>query len=103
MTINPLHLNGLMQRSQDVSTLKQNQEQRPAIQQENIQVSFNRKSENTVKTVTNPEEKQDAKGHFDAKEEGKNKYFSNRKKNDKPEMKNQVREKTKTVGFDVTV
>ena len=58
MTINPLHLNGMMQRSQDVSTLKQNEEQRPVVQQENIQVSFSRKSENMVKTVTNPEEKQ---------------------------------------------
>ena len=102
MTINPLHLNGLMQRSQDVSAMKQNADHKPVVQQENIQVAFHRKTDSMVKTVVHPEDKANAQGHFDAKEEGKNKYFSNRKKQ-QPETKNQVKEKVKTVGFDVTI
>lgn len=103
MTINPLHLNGMMQRSQDVSTIKHNAEQRTIVQQENIQVSFERRTENIVKTVVESQHKENPEGHFDAKEEGKNKYFSNRKKNEKSELKDQVIEKRKSFGFDVTV
>ncbi len=103
MTINPVHLNGMMQRSQDVSAMKQNADQHPVVQQENIQIAFHRKTEGMVKTVTNPNQKQNSEGHFDAKEEGKNKYFSTRKKNEKTEQKNQVIEKNKKFGFDVTV
>jgi len=103
MTIKPVHFNGMMQRSQDVSNLKHNEEQRPIIQQENIQTSFERRTQNVVKTVTHSEEKQDANGHFDAKEEGRNKYFFNRKKGNKAESKDQVVKKNSTSGFDVTV
>lgn len=103
MTINPLHFNGMMQRSQDVSSVKQNEEQRPVMQQENIQTSFQRKMDDAVRTVVNPEKGQQANGHFDAKEEGKNKYFNTRKKDEKPKPKDQVTEKKQTYGFDVTV
>lgn len=103
MSIKPVHFNGMMQRSQDISTIKQNEDQRPVVQQQNIQANFERKTEGMVKTVKQSEQKQDANGHFDAKEEGKNKYFSNRKKQEKPVLKNQVVEKRPLGGFDVTV
>ncbi len=103
MTINPVHLNGTMQRSQDISTIRHNEEQKPVVQQENIQTTFQRRTESMVKTVTNPNQRNEANGHFDAKEEGKNKYFSTRKKNENPKLKNQVVEKKQTFGFDVTI
>ena len=103
MTINPVHLNGTMQRSQDVGAMRHKELQKPVVQQENIQTTFQRRTENMVKTVTNPNQKNGANGHFDAKEEGKNKYFSSRKKNENQKYKDQVTEKKQTFGFDVTI
>lgn len=103
MSIKPVHFNGMMQRSQDVSAVKHNEDQKPVIQQENIQTSFQKKTDGMVKTVTQPNKKQEAKGHFDAKEEGKNKYFSRKKQQSYNQPTDKVVEKNMSSGFDVMI
>ena len=40
MSIRPVEFHGIVQRSQDVSTLKQNEDNKPMLQQQNVQTQF---------------------------------------------------------------
>ena len=51
MSIRPVDFNGMIQRTQDVGNLKQNEDSRPAVQQQNIEIK-QEKQEATVKAGT---------------------------------------------------
>lgn len=38
MTVRPVHLNGMIQNTQDVSTIRHQENQRPAVEQQHIQI-----------------------------------------------------------------
>ena len=40
MSIRPVEFSGVVQRSQDMSTLKQNEDNKPMLQQQNVQTQF---------------------------------------------------------------
>ena len=67
MSIRPVEFHGVVQRSQDVSALKQNEDNRPMLQQQNVQTQF---AKETMRhnDSDNPEQK------FDAREKGSNEY-----------------------------
>ena len=103
MTIRSVDLNGMVQRSQDVSAVKQHEDNKPLFDQQLIGVTYEKKNIKEAHKVGHTEEKADAKGHFDAREEGHNKYQDNRKKKDDAMKGTKVSKKNTSSGFDVKI
>ena len=81
MTIRPVVLNGMIQRTDDIGQLKQHEDAKPAVDQQNIQMQVQRAEHQSQKQVNKAENSQLMDERFDAKEEGKGQYRDNRKKN----------------------
>ena len=93
MSIRPVEFSGVVQRSQDMSTLKQNEDNKPMLQQQNVH------QVNQANDSDNPEQK------FDAREKGNNEYENhrNQKKKKKEENSGKASAKTRMGGFDMKV
>jgi hypothetical protein len=83
MSIRPVDLNGMIQRTQDVGNIKHAEDNKPVVEQHTIQVQQQKQEERLAHKVQNAEEKENAKGHYDAREKGSNSYEKN------PKQKNQ--------------
>ena len=57
MSIRPVDFNGMIQRTQDVSTLKQNEDNRPVVEQQTIFSQEMKKVEQTLHQVVHAREK----------------------------------------------
>lgn len=80
MSIRPVDVNGMIQRTQDIGQLKQHEDNKPVIQQHSIEIQQERKEEQLTKRVNDPEGKEKAGYRYDAKEKGNNSYERNQKK-----------------------
>ena len=100
MSIRPVDFNGMIQRTQDVSTLKQNEDNRPVVEQQTIFSQEMKKVEQNLHQVVHAQEKEN-----DAKEKGNGHYEKEeRKKKDKKQQKaDNVYLKGQTSGFDIKV
>ncbi len=104
MTIKPMVFNGMMQRSQDVSAVKHQQDQRPVVEQQQIGQQEAKKLDHRMHQVNESEKKDEAGTKYDAREEGKNKYFSSSKKEKKEKNKSdKVVPKNYSGGFDIKI
>lgn len=105
MTIRSVDLNGMMQRSQDVSTVKHQQDQRPVVEQQQIGIREEKKFDQKMHQVNQSAKKDGTQTKHDAKEEGRNKYFSNSNSNKKKKKEevNKVIPKTYQGGFDIKI
>lgn len=104
MSIRPIDFNGMMQRSQDVSTLKQNQDNQPIVQQQHLNQVEEKKVYKQTHQVNEANENDEELAHFDAREEGKNKYFASKKKGKKKEEGDKVTlKKPQSSGFDIKI
>lgn len=83
MAISPILNSGMIQRTDDVGALRLQQEQRPMVEQQSAQTQMNRKAEELSHQVVTPSDSSKTDTHADAREEGKNKYFSQKKKDKK--------------------
>ena len=70
MSIRPVDFNGMIQRTQDVSTLKQNEDNRPVVEQQTIFSQEMKKVEQNLHQVVHAREKENAGYRYDAKEKG---------------------------------
>ena len=52
MSIRPVDMNGVIQRTQDVGTLKQHQDMKPMVDQQNIQIEVQREEYRQSEQVT---------------------------------------------------
>ena len=97
--------NGMIQRTQDVSTLKQNEDNRPVVEQQTIFSQEMKKVEQNLHQVVHAREKENAGYRYDAKEKGNGHYEKEeRKKKDKKQQKaDNVYLKGQTSGFDIKV
>lgn len=87
MSIRPVDFNGMIQRTQDVSTLKQNEDNRPVVEQQTIFSQEMKKVEQNLHQVVHAREKENAGYRYDAKEKGNGHYEKEeRKKKDKMDM-----------------
>lgn len=68
MSIRPVDFNGMIQRTQDVSTLKQNEDNRPVVEQQTIFSQEMKKVEQNLHQVVHAQEKENAGYRYDAKE-----------------------------------
>lgn len=91
MAIGPVVLNGVISRTQDYSTIKQNEDNRGMINQQNFQTKFEKEIDIRHSQVIEKDDvrKQDRK--FDAREKGDNEYHGNggrrKKKEENPNGK----------------
>ena len=64
MSIRPVDFNGMIQRTQDVSTLKQNEDNRPVVEQQTIFSQEMKKVEQNLHQVVHAKEKENAGYRF---------------------------------------
>lgn len=107
MSIGPLNLNGMIQRTQDIGNLKQQEDNKPAVQQHNIEVQQKKQEDHLVHQVQQSHRKENEGFRYDAKEKGNNSYEGNpqkkkeKKKEQEPDGK--VLLKNHGGGFDVKI
>ena len=105
MAISPILMSGVIQRADDVGALKNQQDSRPVIEQQNAQVQMTKKVEEQRRQVVNPEDSDKADTHADAREKGKNSYFFRKKdkrKKEEESPQDHVIKKTQG-GFDIKI
>lgn len=83
MSIRPVDMNGMIQTTQDISNMKQSQDNKPLVQQYNIEVGQQKQEDNLSHKVQEPEQKENEGYRYDAKEKGNNSYNGNGKKKKK--------------------
>lgn len=83
MAIRPVEVQGVVQRSQDIGQLKQNQDQKPMVDQSNIQVQMHQETKHNMQQVSKFQNADKKESRYDAKEKGNGAYFGNRKKQEK--------------------
>ncbi len=103
MSIGPLNLNGAISRVQDISIIKQNEDQKPMTDQTNIH-------HNLTKEVTTKQERvhdaDDTDNHgkkYDAKEKGNGAYSNQNGQRKKDEKKEQPIAPVPTSAFDIKI
>lgn len=75
MAIRPVEVQGVVQRSQDIGQIKQNQDQKPLVDQSNIQVQIHRETERNLRQVSKFVNADKKENRYDAKEKGNGTYF----------------------------
>lgn len=84
----PVEFCSVIQRTQDISTMKQNEEQKPFVEQQNISSNIQKEAVSRHEQVSHKDNDQMGDEKYDAKEKGKGEYYKNsngKKKNDKQE------------------
>lgn len=99
----PVELTGIVNRTPDYAQLRQNEEQKPVMEQTAFQTQFNKQVLRNSDTVVKKHDSEWKNEKFDAKEKGKNRYFGtsgkkkeNKEEDDKPEQ-------NKHMSFDVRI
>ena len=104
MAINPIEMNGMVSRSQDMSIIKQNEDARSVLQQGNVANAVVKKAQEKREQVVNPEKTEYNEYRYDAKEKGNGSYPEQQKQKKKKEAQEDgkvVMKKPK--GFDMRV
>ncbi|MCH5332328.1 MAG: hypothetical protein J1D89_00090 [Agathobacter sp.] len=107
MAITPIN-NVMIPRSADMNLIKHQEDTKPQIDQQNIQVQVKSREEALSHQVLNPENSEKMKNDADARDEGKGKYSAGgRRKKDKkdgqPAGGDRVIKKQGSSGFDIKV
>lgn len=105
MSIRPIDFNGMIQRTTDVGTIKHQEDVKPVVDQQNIQVQVTRKEDAAAHQVQDSAESAKMGNDADAKEEGKGQYMSygRRKGSDKKKSDGKVTLKKATGSFDIKI
>jgi len=106
MSIRPVVFNGMMQTTPEVSTLKQNENNKPMFQQQNMQTQFTKETNHQMKKVNDPNDAENQDFKYDAREKSKNEYEGNQgKKKKKKNMQEEgkVMKKATSGSFDISI
>ena len=105
MAISPILMSGVVQRADDVGVIKNQQDSRPVVEQQNAQAQMTKKVEAQRQQVQKKDNSDKADTHADAREKGKNSYFFRKKNNDtkKEEIKDDHVIKKSMGGFDIKI
>lgn len=96
MSIRPIDFSGMVQRTQDVSTLKQNADNKPTFDQQLISVKMQKDTQQSSKQVTHGEDAENYQKKYDARDKGSNEYVADRRKKDKKDKKENKKDGTAT-------
>lgn len=105
MSIRPVELNGMIQRTQDVSTLKQQEDAKPVVDQQNIQNEVVKAENRLTKQVVEADDTRQEEFRYDAREKGSSEYHGNdgKGKKKKKQKDGKVIIKGMEKGFDVKI
>lgn len=108
MSIRPVDLNGMIQRTQDVGNMKQAEDNKPVVEQHNIQVLQQKQEEQLAHKVQDTQEKENFAFRYDAKEKGSNEYEGNggkkgQKKKKEDQSEGKVIFKGQKSSFDIKI
>lgn len=87
MAVGPVMLHGVIQRTQDVSMLKQQEDSRPMVEQQQIQSEMKQQESKLLKQVKHADDADEHQKKYDAKEKGSNEYEGRKKKKKGPKEK----------------
>lgn len=80
MAIGPVTINGMIQRTQDVGALKQQEDGKSFAAQQNIQAQIKSQENLLLKQVSQTENTENHEERYDAKEKGNNEYEGKQRK-----------------------
>ena len=105
MTIRPIDMSGMIQRTQDVGTIKQQEDEKPYIDQQNIQQDVKKEEQKLTKEVHHADDSNQPEYRYDAKEKGNNQYQQKKQKKKKQHEKveDKVMEKHCTGSIDIKI
>lgn len=107
MTIRPVDLNGMIQRTQDVGNIKHQEDAKPLVDQQNIQSTVAKEEFKLTKQVNHADDTDQEEYRYDPREKGNSEYHgSNRnKKKKEPEQEEtgKVLVKNHSSGFDIKI
>lgn len=104
MAINPIEVNGMLVRTQDLSAIKQNEDNRAILQQGNVANSVVKKMQEKHEQVVNAEKTEYNEYRYDAKEKGNGSYQGNRRKKENKEKEEDGKVvKKQPGGFDMRI
>lgn len=78
--VRPIDLHGMVQRAQDVTTIKQQGDNKPLQDQQNIQHTLHKNIEKTSKQVVQKDDTEYLQYDYDAKKKGNGQYSGQQKK-----------------------
>lgn len=105
MSIRPVDFNGMIQRTNDVSTLKQNEDNKPMVEQQTLYSQEMKKAEQKLRQVNHTQKKENDGYRYDAKEKGNGHYEGEeqKKREKKQQMTDTISIKGQTLGFDIKI
>lgn len=105
MAVGPVTINGMIQRTQDVSVLKHQEDNKPVAEQQQIQTHMKAQEQRNLKQVHQADDTRGKESSYDAKEKGSNEYQGQSKKNKKSKEKDsgKVILKQGNVRFDMKI
>ncbi len=89
MSIRPIDLNGMIQRTQDVGNIKLQEDNKPVVDQQNIQQQVVKEEQRLTKQVQHADDSNQPEYRYDAKEKGNGQYQQKQKKRDTKDKKKQ--------------
>ena len=103
MSVRPVVLGGMIQRADDVGVIKHQQDAKPMMDQQNIQIQVNKREDNLAHKVQETGNKGKMKNETDAKKEGRGQYFSNNSKKKKNISDGRIIRKNSDGMFDIKI
>jgi len=89
MSITPLGFHAMIGRTNDVGIIKQNEDNKPIMEQHSIQTQQVKQEHALTHKVARPEEKENENYRYDAKEKGNGSYQGNEQKKKKQQKESQ--------------
>ncbi len=80
MSVTPLGLHAMIQRTNDVGAIKQQEDAKPTVEQHSIQSQQIKQAHDLTHKVAQPEEKENENFRYDAKEKGNGTYQKRKQK-----------------------
>lgn len=87
MAVGPVTLNGMIPRTQDFSTIKQQEDNKSGMEQQYLQAHMKANKERQIHQVNHADDAGEHKKKYDAKEKGSNEYKGQQNKKKKEEKK----------------
>ena len=97
MSITPLGLHAMLQRTNDVGTIKHQEDTKPTVEQHSIQSQQLKTEHDLTHKVGQTKEKDNENFRYDAKEKGNGSYQGNRKKKKAVKEKVEVNENGRVI------
>lgn len=102
--IRPIDMSGVVQRSQDVSQMKHQEDNKSLVDHQNFSQHFNKEVKHQLNSVTDSQKGEKKKEDYDAKNKGNGREYEEQKKGKQNKKKNSDKVATKSQSsFDIRI